>query len=327
MDIKDKLKNISKLRKQSMLIIFAVLTLAILTTSILAQNLQSEELQKISLDSESIGEEAAIAKEKELDLDLDLDLELEEGASTEQGEKVSLLEENTMSSSATYATVETTTEEALSAPSTSTQQTKEQSEQQSQATKVEPITADTYQIQNGDSLFLISQRAGVSVDHLKNLNRLNSDQINVGQTLQIKGQAPASSIPSNTTVSRGADREDDMYWLSRIIHAEAQGESYQGKVAVGNVIMNRVGDGNFPNSIYGVVFDRQHGYTQFSPVLDGSIHNKPHQDSVRAAREVLDGARPVGDALYFLNPRKATNFWIVQNRKHMMTIGLHDFYH
>jgi len=84
---------------------------------------------------------------------------------------------------------------------------------------------------------------------------------------------------------------------------------------------------DYPNTIRGVIYDKQHGYVQFSPVLDGSINNKPNEESIKAAIDALNGVRPVGGALYFLNPDKATNFWIVSNREYYMTIGDHDFYH
>ncbi|SNS03653.1 N-acetylmuramoyl-L-alanine amidase [Anaerovirgula multivorans] len=193
-----------------------------------------------------------------------------------------------------------------------------------------PITGERYTVKNGDTLFLIAQRANTTINELISMNSLKNDMIQVGQVIQTKKASQVSNIASsdtNQSVSRGSQRDDDIYWLSRIIHAEAQGESYQGKIAVGNVILNRVRSGNFPNSIYGVVFDKQNGYTQFSPVIDGTIYNTPGKDSVQAATEVLNGARPVGEALYFLNPRKATNFWIVANRKYMQTIGDHDFYY
>ncbi len=161
------------------------------------------------------------------------------------------------------------------------------------------------------------------VEQIKEANNLSTDIIYENQVLLLKDSIDIS--PSGTG-SRGNDR-DDLYWMSRIIHSEAQGESYEGKVAVGNVIMNRVSSKLFPNTIKGVVFDKQNGYTQFSPVIDGSIYNTPDEESIRAAKEVLNGARPVGDALYFLNPRKSTNFWIVKNRKLKTTIGLHDFYY
>ncbi len=187
------------------------------------------------------------------------------------------------------------------------------------------ITGGKYTVKKGDTLFLIAQKANVSVDHMMKLNNLNSDIIYENQVLKIKGPVSSSS---SRVVSRGNERNnEDLYWLSRIIHSEAQGESYKGKVAVGNVILNRVNNSSFPNTVKGVVFDKQDGYIQFSPVIDGTIYNTPDAESVRAAREVLNGARPVGNALYFLNPRKSTNFWIVNNRRHMTTIGLHNFYY
>ncbi|MBM7853970.1 N-acetylmuramoyl-L-alanine amidase [Desulfohalotomaculum tongense] len=133
---------------------------------------------------------------------------------------------------------------------------------------------------------------------------------------------------TTTTVNRGTSRlSDEVYWLARIIHAEAEAEPFVGKVAVGNVILNRVNSSKFPNTIYGVIFDKQYGRTQFSPVIDGRIYNTPGDESIKAAKAALKGYRPVGSALYFLNPKKSQNFWIVKNRKYMTTIGKHDFYY
>ena len=188
----------------------------------------------------------------------------------------------------------------------------------------ESIEGEYYKVKKGDTLSLIAQRANISTKQLKQLNNLSSDMIYVNQTLKIKGTVNNSS---SQTPNRGNERNEDLYWLSRIIHAEAQGESYKGKVAVGNVIINRVNSSKFPNTIKGVIFDKQDGYTQFSPVIDGSIYNTPDAESIKAATAVLNGERPVGNALYFLNPSKSTNFWIVNNRQYMTTIGLHDFYY
>ena len=197
-------------------------------------------------------------------------------------------------------------------------------------TEISPIIGDKYTVKTGDTLYLIAQRANTTISNLKVLNGLSSDIIVVGQILLVKGTPPAknnSSSASSHPTSRGSQRDEDIYWLSRIIHAEAQGEPYIGKVAVGNVILNRVKNINFPDTIHGVIFDKQGGYIQFSPVIDGEIYNNPGQDSIKAAKEALNGSRPVGEALYFLNPRKATNFWIVENRRFMKSIGDHDFYH
>ena len=118
---------------------------------------------------------------------------------------------------------------------------------------------------------------------------------------------------------------DEIFWLARIIEAESSGEPLHGKIAVGNVILNRVDSSEFPDPIYGVIFDQQHG-VQFQPVLNGSIYNTPSADSIIAAKRALVGDNMVGSALYFLNPRTATNFWIVNNRDYHSTIANHDFY-
>jgi len=134
---------------------------------------------------------------------------------------------------------------------------------------------------------------------------------------------------ASTGVSRSATSQEarnDIYWLARVIQAESQGEPYNGQVAVGNVIMNRVKSSNFPNSIYGVIFEYFGSIPQFSPVADGSIYNTPTSTSLKAAEEAYSGNRPVGNALYFFNPKKAAGSWIVNTRKYQQTIGNHAFY-
>lgn len=118
---------------------------------------------------------------------------------------------------------------------------------------------------------------------------------------------------------------DDLAWLSKIVHAEAQGESMEGKVAVANVILNRVNDTQFPDTIYGVVFDRQYG-VQFTPVSNGAIYNSPSQDSVRAAKQAMYGKNEAGRSLYFYNPQIASSSWIANNRPFYRRIGNHDFH-
>lgn len=119
--------------------------------------------------------------------------------------------------------------------------------------------------------------------------------------------------------------EDELFWLSRIIHAEAQGEPYKGKVAVGNVVLNRVGSKDFPDTIYGVIFDRKNG-VQFTPVADGAIYNNPHNMCIYAADRALRGENVIGDALFFCNPKTSTNSWIMNNRVLLSKIGKHNFY-
>lgn len=119
---------------------------------------------------------------------------------------------------------------------------------------------------------------------------------------------------------------DELYWLSRIIEAEAAGEILEGKIAVGNVVLNRVKSKQYPNSIYGVIFDFKHGI-QFTPAYTGTIYNKPSSESIIAAKMCLEGYEIVPGVLFFFNPRIATSNWISKNRPFAARIGLHDFYY
>ena len=119
--------------------------------------------------------------------------------------------------------------------------------------------------------------------------------------------------------------EDEVFWLSRIISAEAEGEPLEGKLAVGTVILNRVASPDYPDTIYGVIFDRQNG-VQFTPAGSGTVYCDPGPDSVRAAKMCLEGYRTSGDILFFMNESIAESFWIKNNRAFAFSIGKHDFY-
>lgn len=148
----------------------------------------------------------------------------------------------------------------------------------------------------------------------------------------IAGSNTFAALYSNTTVSRGTSiirtnySQDDLYWLSRIIEAEAGSEPSDGKVAVGNVILNRVNSKDFPNTIYDVIFEYYEDIPQFSPVAEGTIYNNPSEESIQAARDALNGSRPVGNSTYFFNPDKSAGYWIVQNKSYVTRIGGHAFY-
>lgn len=118
---------------------------------------------------------------------------------------------------------------------------------------------------------------------------------------------------------------NDLYWLSRIIYAEAGGESLEGQIAVGNVVLNRKAHPSYPNTVYGVIFDRKGG-TQFTPVAIGTIYKTPSNVAVIAAKICLEGTTVSTKALFFMNPRIATSNWISRNCKFLFTIGNHDFY-
>lgn len=145
----------------------------------------------------------------------------------------------------------------------------------------------------------------------------------------IAGPETQRTLYGYSTASRasnGSYNAEEIYWLARIIEAEAGGEPYEGKVAVGNVILNRVNSKEFPNTIYNVIFEYYGSIPQFSPVADGTIYNTPSEESVNAAKDALNGVRPVGNSTYFFNPNKAAGSWIVKNKNYVSTIGGHVFY-
>lgn len=114
--------------------------------------------------------------------------------------------------------------------------------------------------------------------------------------------------------------EGELYWLSRIIYSESGNQPLSGKLAVGNVVLNRVKDSRFPDSIYGVIFQKN----QFSPAASGSIYRTPNAESVVAAKLCLDGAVSLDRVLYF--NRVGLNCWASRNRPYVATIAGHSFY-
>ena len=125
-------------------------------------------------------------------------------------------------------------------------------------------------------------------------------------------------------ITAGSDfyPEDDLFWLASIIYAEAGAESLTGKIAVGNVVMNRVRCSGFPDTIYDVIFDRNGG-VQFEPVLNGTVYNSPTEECYIAAKLAMDGAAPVGECLFFSS---VWDCWAAETRPYYMTIGRHYFF-
>lgn len=118
--------------------------------------------------------------------------------------------------------------------------------------------------------------------------------------------------------------EDDLNWLSKIVQAEAGGESHEGKLAVANVIINRKKSSLFPNTIKGVIFDKNNG-VQFSPTINGAIYNTPSESSKKAAKEALSGINNIGNSLYFISVRIESS-WVKENRTLYKVIEGNAFY-
>ena len=118
----------------------------------------------------------------------------------------------------------------------------------------------------------------------------------------------------------GSYNSADYELLARLISAEARGESYLGQVAVGAVVLNRIEHPSFPDTLSGVVY--QNG--AFSCLYDGQFYEPIADSAYSAARDALNGLDPSGGAIYYYNPKTATNKWI-RSRPVITTIGRHIF--
>lgn len=135
------------------------------------------------------------------------------------------------------------------------------------------------------------------------------------------GDEKTESVSRNDFYSYKSFDADEIEVLASIINAEARGESYEGKVAVGAVIINRVYHPSFPNSIREVVY--QAG--QFTPVKNGMINLSPSSEAFKAAYDAVSGMDPSKGSLYFYNPAKSKNPDFFAGREKLVTIGNHVF--
>lgn len=139
------------------------------------------------------------------------------------------------------------------------------------------------------------------------------------------GLIPDGIVGSKTLAAMGISsgsvyNSADYELLARIISAEARGESYLGQVAVGAVVLNRIEHPSFPDTVSGVVY--QNG--AFSCLYDGQFYEPIADSAYSAARDALNGLDPSGGAIYYYNPKTATNKWI-RSRPVITTIGRHVF--
>ena len=137
------------------------------------------------------------------------------------------------------------------------------------------------------------------------------------------GSATAAALGldlSGTALTATIYRETELTLLARLVSGEARGEPYIGQVAVAAVVLNRVKNAAFPNTISGVIF--QSG--AFDAVWDGQFDMQPSDSCDRAARDAMNGWDPTGGCVFYYNPRTATNAWIL-SRTVQLTIGQHAF--
>ncbi|MCM3670187.1 cell wall hydrolase [Mesobacillus maritimus] len=169
--------------------------------------------------------------------------------------------------------------------------------------------ATQHTVQTGDTLWKIAVKYGVNIQQLKTANKLSSNVIYPGQRFAI----PQSKI---------TEAEKDL--MARLVHAEAKGEPYAGKVAVATVILNRVVSPDFPNTVSGVVNEVANGHYAFTPVQNGEIKNNADAESKKAVNEAIAFQGQGNGSLFFYNPKTAKSDWIT-TRQETITIGNHKF--
>lgn len=149
-------------------------------------------------------------------------------------------------------------------------------------------------------------------------NGLTADGIVGNATKKALGMSVSSS---SSSASSTTNTDGNLYLLARLVYGEARGEPYKGQVAVAAVVLNRVKSSQFPNSVSGVIY--QSG--AFSVVSDGQINLTPDETAIKAARDAMNGYDPTNGCLFYYNPKKTTNQWML-SKSVLLTIGNHSFF-
>ena len=136
----------------------------------------------------------------------------------------------------------------------------------------------------------------------------------------IVGNRTAEKLGMTLSSSPQADVSQDVYLLARAVYGEARGEPYRGKVAVAAVILNRVSSAEFPNTVHGVIYQKG----AFSIVADGQINLAPDAEALAAAKDALNGVDPTGGCLFYYNPAKTKNEYML-SKPVFTVIGNHAF--
>jgi N-acetylmuramoyl-L-alanine amidase len=156
-----------------------------------------------------------------------------------------------------------------------------------------------------------------AVKYFQRKNGLTADGIAGTKTLAAMGIMNSSTSSSGSSSSSS---NIDVNLLARLVYGEARGESYTGQVAVASVVLNRIKNSSFPNTLSGVIYEPG----AFSVVNDGQINLTPNETARKAAQDAINGWDPTYGSIYYFNPAKTTNAWI-WSRPLVVVIGSHRF--
>lgn len=173
-----------------------------------------------------------------------------------------------------------------------------------------PTGADaaSYTVQQGDSFHSIAKEHGASLKNLQIANNCSGYKLEAGETI---------TIPDSVS---NADKQ----LMAKLVHAEAKGEPYAGKVGVATVILNRVDSTEFPDTIKGVIYEQAGGHYAFSPVQNGAINQGYTDEDMKAVNEAIAFRGQGSGSLYFYNPSKVDSDWVL-SRETIVKIGGHRF--
>lgn len=168
--------------------------------------------------------------------------------------------------------------------------------------------AASYTVQKGDTFYTIAKKNNLSITDLQIANGRVGNMIYIGEVIRVPDAVPFK----------------DKELMAKLVHAEAKGEPYVGKVAVATVILNRVDHPEFPNTIKDVIYEKSGGYYAFTPVQNGEINGGYTTEDMRAVNEAIAFRGQGNGSIYFYNPKTAVSDWI-RTRDVTITIGNHKF--
>ena len=119
---------------------------------------------------------------------------------------------------------------------------------------------------------------------------------------------------------------DEILIVAQVLHCECRYSSFDGKIAVANIITNRVASPLFPDNVFEVIYDRRYGSVQFTIAYNGKLENTPTGECILAAKCALNGTVVAKDCLFY-QTEKLTGSWMDKNREVAMCVGGNKFFY